>query len=253
MTAAEFSPARTSRIGTRTAAPEGNRTSTSAAASPPASTAAAALAAAAAQVPVVMPEREAHGDSPSLAEAVAPLPSHCTICRCASATVSGSASAARPCCLCRSWNNCATNGIRRPASAARRDRQRPRAAGLPATPAPCKDVDPIGQHGQQIDGVRGEDHRHVLLAIEPHEQLDHVRLAGRVEAGGRLVEQQDVRLHGQHAGQAHPLLLPVAEVVDRPMAKIGGIDRGERLFDALGHLGFREAQVSRAERHVLFH
>ena len=73
----------------------------------------------------------------------------------------------------------------------------------------------------------------------------------RIETGRRLVEHEDRRPHGQHARQAHPLLLAEAQVMDWPPAERQGIDGGQRFLDAAGDLVVGQAQVSRAEGHVL--
>ena len=119
--------------------------------------------------------------------------------------------------------------------------------------SPRENINAVGQDGQQIHAVGGDDQRDLLPAIELDEQIDHLRFARRVEARGRLVQQQNAGLHGQHAGQADAFLLAVAEMVDRTLAQRQGIDRGQRLLDALGHLGLGKPLVPRTEGHVLFH
>ena len=84
-------------------------------------------------------------------------------------------------------------------------------------------------------------------------RLDHLRFAGGVEPCGRLVQEQGPGPHGEHAGQADAFLLAVAQVVDRALCQREGIDGGQRLGDAPGHLGLGEPQVSRTEGHVFFH
>ncbi len=84
-------------------------------------------------------------------------------------------------------------------------------------------------------------------------RLNHVRFADRVKAGDRLVEHKNGRPHGEHARQADPFLLAETQVMDGPAAEGRRIGRGQGLVDALGHLGFRQTEVSGAKRHVLCH
>ncbi len=98
-------------------------------------------------------------------------------------------------------------------------------------------ADAIGQHRQQIDAVGSDNQRGFLPTIELQEQLDHLRFAGRIQAGRRFVQQQQARLHGQHARQAYAFLLAIAEMVDRAMTQFEGLHGRKRLVDAGGHFG----------------
>src|SRR3989304_1592633 len=49
------------------------------------------------------------------------------------------------------------------------------------------------------------------------EKVNHVVLRGRVQAGHGLVQEQDVRLAGQGAGDEHAPLLAAGELADRPL------------------------------------
>ena len=60
------------------------------------------------------------------------------------------------------------------------------------------------------------------------EQPDQSLLAGLVQTGQRLVEDQDLRLAGQDAGQGHPALLAAAELVDAPLADLGDVEADRR-------------------------
>ncbi len=50
--------------------------------------------------------------------------------------------------------------------------------------------------------------------------LLHLGRGDRVEAGGRLVEQQDLGLQRQAAGDAQPLLLPAGEAQRRAVQPV---------------------------------
>ena len=49
--------------------------------------------------------------------------------------------------------------------------------------------------------------RHPALGVELHQQVEHLRRRGAVEAAGRLVRQQQVRLHDQRPAQRRALPL----------------------------------------------
>ena len=71
------------------------------------------------------------------------------------------------------------------------------------------------QHDQPVRGQReaqvvqhADDH---LRAAKPRHLADQCHLVRRVEVGGRLIEQQHRRLHGQRPGEEHPLALAARE------------------------------------------
>ncbi len=59
------------------------------------------------------------------------------------------------------------------------------------------------------------------LRAEALEQLEHSLLGAHVDAGEGLVEQQDVRLLGQGAGEEDALLLPARELADGASGEVG--------------------------------
>ena len=82
------------------------------------------------------------------------------------------------------------------------------------------------------------------------EQQREVGLHGRIETGHRLVQQQHVRLHRQHAGDADALFLAEAEVVHGTARVIRHVDGVQCRRDAGTYGGLVEAEIQRAERHV---
>ena len=83
--------------------------------------------------------------------------------------------------------------------------------------------------GQQ---VRGHEHRPTLRGQALHERADPED-ALRVEAVDRLVEQQDLRVAEQRAGQAEPLLHPEGELARRLTGDRAEADQVEDLVDPL--------------------
>ena len=66
------------------------------------------------------------------------------------------------------------------------------------------------------------------------EQVGNLRLDGRVEGTGRLVADQEVRLHGHRPGDRHPLQFPAAQL---PRIAVPGGTRQADLFQQPDYLG----------------
>ncbi len=67
----------------------------------------------------------------------------------------------------------------------------------------------VGRAGGLLDGVRHQDDGVFLLQFL--QRCLHFAGRDRVQAGGGLVEQDDLRLQGQDARQAQALLLPAGK------------------------------------------
>ena len=80
-------------------------------------------------------------------------------------------------------------------------------------PAVVHDDGPVHQRRQRAQFVRDQQDR-AAAVDEPVERGGERLLAGRVDAGGRLVEDQQVGLAGQGPGDEDPLLLAAGERVD---------------------------------------
>ena len=67
----------------------------------------------------------------------------------------------------------------------------------------------------------------IVLLILPEflEQFAHLDAGARVEAAGRLVEQQHLRVVQQHAGQAEPLRHAARQARDQGVALVAEVDR----------------------------
>ena len=74
-----------------------------------------------------------------------------------------------------------------------------------------------------------------------------------VERRQRLVEQQQLRLRRQRAGERHALLLAAGELVGIAVAELRQLDDAEHLLDARVDLGLRHAGDLQAEADVLRH
>jgi hypothetical protein len=65
---------------------------------------------------------------------------------------------------------------------------------------------PVGEQHGLVDIVRDHQHRIAQTLLDRHHGILQMRPGQRVERAERLVEQQHLRLHGERAGEADPLL-----------------------------------------------
>ena len=70
----------------------------------------------------------------------------------------------------------------------------------------------VGNRQGEVHLVGDDQHRHAF-AGQVADQREHVAHQFRVERRSGLVEQHDVRLHGQGAGDGHALLLAAGKLV----------------------------------------
>ena len=91
------------------------------------------------------------------------------------------------------------------------------------------DADLVADVGQLGQDVAGDQDRlaHVAQLLE---QAAHLDAGPRVEAAGRLVEQQHLRLVQQHAGQAEPLRHAARQARDQGVALVAEVDQLEHLL-----------------------
>ena len=69
-----------------------------------------------------------------------------------------------------------------------------------------QDQQPVGDRGELIDLVLEDDNG--VVPAEPADQVHQLVRAPRIEIGGRLVQEEDLRTHGEHGGNRDLLLLP---------------------------------------------
>jgi len=119
-------------------------------------------------------------------------------------------------------------------------------------PARVEDADAIAHLRDDGEVVADEEDCRLELRLELRDEVEHLRLHRRVEPGGRLVEDQELRIlrerHGDHDALLHPageLMriarqhargvgdLHVAECLERPVRRLagGGAEYRERLGD----------------------
>ena len=88
---------------------------------------------------------------------------------------------------------------------------------------------PRGAQGE-IEIVGRDQHR-AALPCQAREQMHHVHPAWEIEISRRLVEDQQLRLLGQGAGDHQPLALTVGQRTDVALAEVGGTHRFDRAID----------------------
>ena len=67
--------------------------------------------------------------------------------------------------------------------------------------------DPVAQRDRLVDVVGDEQHRRVVALAQPPHQVVHAQAGDRVQRGERLVEQHQVRVGDERAGERHALRL----------------------------------------------
>jgi hypothetical protein len=82
--------------------------------------------------------------------------------------------------------------------------------------------DPIADCPQRIQIVGDHDHGKAQAALQAEDQAVELTRPDRIETGGWLVEEQDLRVEGQGAGESGPLA-HTARQLGRVL--VAGVDR----------------------------
>ncbi len=94
-------------------------------------------------------------------------------------------------------------------------------------PAAVDDRDPVAEPRRLFHVVGGEQDRPPAL-LEPLDDLPDLAARGRVEPGGRLVEEQHLGVADQRAGERQALLLAAGELAHERPPLLLEADEGER-------------------------
>ena len=78
-------------------------------------------------------------------------------------------------------------------------------------------------------------------------------LGTRIEAGGRLIEEQHLGIRGEDGGESDFLLLAARQAVGRPLGQGLDAEEPQRVGDALLDLGPLQAKVQRPEGDLVAH
>ena len=108
-------------------------------------------------------------------------------------------------------------------------------------PARFHDHDAIGHHERLALVVGDVDRRHPELALDASEFELHLLAQLAIERGKRFIQQQEIRLEHERAGDGDALLLPARELVDAPVAEAGKTHELEIVRHPVGDLVLRKA------------
>ena len=109
------------------------------------------------------------------------------------------------------------------------------------------DLAAIFEHDDAVRQVHHDAHivldkrdRGAELLVHVEDEAGHVLLLLEVHAGHRLVEEEEVRLHGERAAELDPLLQAVGQLADRHLADLLDL---EKVDDVLDHPAMRDFLV----------
>jgi hypothetical protein len=106
-------------------------------------------------------------------------------------------------------------------------------------PAAVEQSDAVGERLRLVHVVRAEEDRRVVLGSNPADELLHLELRPRIEAGRRLVEQEQDRRGQERPREGDLLLHPARQVLHRLAAPI------RREADPAEDLGHGRARLAR--------
>ena len=79
----------------------------------------------------------------------------------------------------------------------------------------------------------GDQHDGRAARLQGAEGVGQHLLVVQVDAGGRLVEEEQLGVAGERAGDEHPLLLAAGEGADAVAGAVGEADEGDGVVDGL--------------------
>ena len=91
------------------------------------------------------------------------------------------------------------------------------------------DPDPVGEHVGLLEVLRGQEDGHAVLAREPGDLVPERAAALRVEAGRRLVEEEDARPVDEREREVEPALHAARVAADLAVGGVGQADALEQL------------------------
>ena len=108
-------------------------------------------------------------------------------------------------------------------------------------PAVVDDPDPVGQGVGLLEVLGGEEHGHALVVGQPRDLLPERAAALRVQAGGRLVQEQDPGRVHERQRQVEPALHSARVAADATVGRLGQPDALEQRLGAPPSLGGRQS------------
>ncbi len=119
--------------------------------------------------------------------------------------------------------------------------------------AVAHDRDPVGDGHRFFLVVGDEDHRRLDLAVDADQFGAHLAAEGRVEAGERFVEQEEVRAADERLGNGDALPLAARKLVDAAVEQAGNVEDARDVLGALPDQVARLAVGLEGEADVLAH
>jgi hypothetical protein len=113
------------------------------------------------------------------------------------------------------------------------------------------DPDAVGEHVGLLEVLRGEEDRDAVVAGQPRDLVPQGAAALHVEAGGRLVEEEDARVVDERQREVEPPPHAARVAADAPAGGLGEAHAREQLVAALPSLGSVEAVERPLKVHVL--
>jgi hypothetical protein len=113
------------------------------------------------------------------------------------------------------------------------------------------DRDPVGEDVGLLEVLRREEHGDALVAREVGDLLPHVDAAGGVQAGRRLVEEEDPRPVHERQRQVQPPLHPAGVAADLAVRRVAQAHALDQLVAAPAPLALRHALQRGLQLHVL--
>ena len=108
------------------------------------------------------------------------------------------------------------------------------------------DGDAVGDLADHAEVVRDVDHRDAARLLQPRDLLEDRRLRDHVEAGGRLVEDDERRLADERGGDRDALRLPTRELMHEAAPELLRGGQADALEDLRGlalAVGLREVRA----------
>src|ERR1022692_943241 len=119
-------------------------------------------------------------------------------------------------------------------------------------PAPVEDADVVGEPAHRSDVVADHHRGRVVLMTDLPYQIAEQGGAHRVQPGIGFVEQQDLRLHDQGAGEPGSLAHAAAQLVGKALLRARQTDLDEVLHDDLAYVSLAlRGVLTQRERHVV--
>ena len=118
-------------------------------------------------------------------------------------------------------------------------------------PAPVDDHDPVAEGVGLVEVVGGQEHRRPALRAQPGDVVPEVGPRLRVQAGGRLVEEDQRRVVDQPHRDVEPALLAAGHVLGHPGPQALELELVEELLAAARGVGPRQAVEHPVVHHLV--